>query len=257
VTQAGAPKLDAQTFRVHGALADARGRLRPRVLLEFLQEAAGRDAEARGAGMGRLRELGLGWMLLRLRVDVAAWPAAPEEVTVATWPTAFGRASAERDFEVQGAGGARRVRASSRWAVVDLVARRAVRLPEFIRALPVPTEGSLPFPAFPERDEKARPLGRRTIEVGRSDLDEVEHANNTRYLDWALSALPSGFEDGREIARLDLAFRREVRLGDRLTSEAFLFDTDLVLHELRPEAGGEPCASVVSRWRPRDTGKTA
>jgi acyl-CoA thioesterase FadM len=125
VTQARSTDvLHRQAFRVHSFDVDGRGRLLPQALLGFLQEAAGRNAEARGVGMSHLRERGLAWMLLRLVVSVAAWPAEQEEVTVATWPTHFGRASAERDFTVDDAGGRRLAAASSRWAVVDLAARR-------------------------------------------------------------------------------------------------------------------------------------
>ena len=250
--------LHRQAFRVHSFDVDGRGRLLPQALLGFLQEAAGRNAHARGAGMSHLRERGLAWMLLRLVVSVAAWPTEQEEVTVTTWPTHFGRASAERDFTIDDAAGRRRATASSRWAVVDLAARRAVRLPDFVRALSVGDGGSaLPFSPAAASDPRAPRLGEWAVEVGRSDLDVVGHANNTRYLEWALDALPLGFEDGREITGLDLTFRREARYGDRLTSRALLLEEDVVAHELRPLGGEQLCALVVSRWGPMSTGGRA
>ena len=103
-----------------------------------------------------------------------------------------------------------------------------------------------PLPSFPE---EAPVLGERTIEVRPADLDALGHANHVRFLEWAIEALPEGFDHGREIARLDLAFKREARQGDRLRTRAVLVEEDAVAHELRPEGGGETCALALTRWR--------
>ncbi len=220
-------------------------------LCGFLQEAAERDAHARGAGMDLLRARGLGWMLVRLVIEVAAWPAEQEEVTVSTWPTGFGGATAERHFRVVSLQGRRLAEASSRWAVVDLAARRVVRVPEDIRRLPiVPKRVPVSLDLLPSFPEEALVLGERTIEVCPADLDALGHANHVRFLEWALGALPEGFDHGREIARLDLAFKREARQGDRLRTRAVLVEEDAVAHELRPDAGGETCVLALTRWRP-------
>jgi acyl-CoA thioesterase FadM len=126
-----------QTFTVRSFDVDPQGRLVPRVLCAYLQDAAGGDASHRGAGMGELMALGLAWVLQRLLVEVDAWPVEGTKVAVTTWPTRFGGAAAERDFTVEDGHGRPLARATSRWAVVDLAARRAVRLPESLRKLAV------------------------------------------------------------------------------------------------------------------------
>lgn len=172
-----------QTFRVHSFETDARARLAPAALCAFLQESACRHAQDLGAGMGRLLEQGLAWMLQRLWVEVDTWPTEGDEIVVATWPTRFGGAAAERSFVVTDAAGCHFARASSRWAVVDLRARRAIRLPDFIRRLPVTESVAVSTGAIPDVPGGSPLLGQKHLQVRHTDLDVVGHANNTRYVE--------------------------------------------------------------------------
>lgn len=239
-------------FRVHSFDADERRRLTPRSLCAFLQEAAGRDADRRGAGMGHLLERGLAWMLQRLVVEVATWPAEQDEVTVATWPIRFGGAAAERAFTVEDGNGGRRARATSRWAVVDLEARRAVRLPDFIRAIPVGDGDAEPaMGPTPRMAEGAPLLLERPLEVRRADLDVVGHANNTRYVEWGLESVPDDWHEAHELAAFDVLFRREAGRGDVLVSRTHLAAEDSLVHVLHMAPAGEALATMGTRWRRR------
>jgi acyl-ACP thioesterase len=241
-----------QAFRVHSFDADERRRLAPRSLCAFLQEAAGRDADRRGAGMGHLLDRGLAWMLQRLVVEVLAWPAEQEEITVATWPTRFGGAAAERAFTVEDGRGRRRAQATSRWAVVDLQARRAVRLPDFIRAIPVGEDQlDVATGPVPQAPKEAPLLAERPLEVRRADLDVVGHANNTRYVEWGLEAVPDAWHEAHELATFDVAFRREAARGDVLRSRTYLAAEDALVHTLHLAPDGEALAAMATRWRRR------
>jgi acyl-ACP thioesterase len=139
--------------------------------------------------------------------------------------------------------------------MVDLQARRAVRLPAFVRALPVASErvSVRLLPAL-ERPPEAPLLAEAGVEVKSSDLDQLGHANSVRYLVWALATLPPAWNEEWEIGRLDLSFRREARGGDRLRCRAYRVGDELVVHEIGPEppkGGGEICALVSTRWRRR------
>lgn len=242
-----------QTFSVHSFDVDSDGRLAPRALCAFLQEAAGRDAAQRGVGMAELMARGLAWVLQRLVVVVDEWPEEGSIVTVSTWPTRFGGATAERGFTVEDGNGRPLTRAASRWAVADLAARRAVRLPEFMRRLPT---GGIPpvleLPPFPAREANLAVLGERTLVVRRADLDRVGHANNTRYVEWGLEAVPDEWSKTRVLSGFDIVYRREALYGDTLETGALTTDDGLRLsHELRLLPSQEPLAELVTRWRPR------
>ncbi len=237
------------TIRVHEA--DPAGVLPLAALCALLQEAAWRSAERLGVGAMRLREAGLAWVLHRLRVAVAAAPRRGDAVTVTTWPKRFDRAFALRDFEVHDAAGRRIGAATSRWLVVDLGTRRVVRLPDFVRSVPV-TERAEAL-AF----EDAEPLPpeeivtERRFEVRRSDLDLAGHVNHTRLVDWALEAVPDAvFEDYRA-SSLDIVFRHEARYGDAVVARSATMaagESVACGHSLVRAADGQELARARSRW---------
>ena len=241
--------LHRQTFRVHSFETDPAARLAPAALCAFLQEAAGRHAQALGVGMSSLMEQDLAWMLHRLHVEIEGWPVEQDEIVVETWPTRLSGAVAGRAFRVSGAAGRELARAASRWAVVDLRSRRAVRLTEAMRRLPVGEAPGLELGAAPEVETNAPVLGEARLRVGRADLDVVGHANNTRYVEWALEAVPDEWTSGRELAAFDVVFRREARRGDSVLARAVRLDDQRLGHELTlPDERGV-LATLETRWR--------
>ena len=232
---------------------DPDGFLAPRVLCAFLQEAAGRDAARRGVGMDELMARGFAWVLQRLVLAVDEWPREGAVVAVSTWPTRLGGATAERDFIAVDAAGRPVARAASRWAVADLAARRAVRLPAFLRGLPIEaSEAALEILPFVARPADALLLGERILEVRRGDLDLVGHANNTRFIEWGMDAVPDEWLRTRALAGLDVVYRHEAMKGDTVASCAFVAGGDALLsHELLLASSDKPLADLVTHWRPR------
>jgi acyl-ACP thioesterase len=244
--------LHRQDFPVHSYEVDTEGRLAPRALCAFLQEAAGGDAARGGYTMERLAADGLAWVIQWMRVEVERYPARGETVTVTTWARPFGRALAFREFDVVDGSGARVAVGTSRWAVVDLEARRLVRLPEFVRRSPVPDR--LPVldraPATLEPVEPAQV--ERRFEVRRGDLDMVRHVNNTRYVEWALETVPDEVQEGRRPSAFEIAFRREAVYGDTVVSRTRRKEEDghpSFAHVLGTGGDGAELARAASIWR--------
>lgn len=244
--------IHREGFRVASYDVDPAERLAPRALCAFLQETAGRDVARRGFGMRLLIDRGLAWVLQRLTVEVARWPEAGEEIGVETRARGFTRAVAERDFRVTDAAGQELARATSRWAVVDFEARRAVRLPEGVADLPAgplhelaPPEGGIPDADPPDLEER--------FGVRHGDLDVVGHVNNTRYVEWALETVPDEVQEACRPSAFEIAFRREAVYGDTVVARTRRLDGDGGLafaHELRADGGGSELARASSVWRP-------
>jgi acyl-ACP thioesterase len=251
--------LHRQDFPVHSYEVDTEGLLAPRALFAFLQEAAGGDAARGGYTMERLAQDGLVWMIQWMRVEVARYPARGETLAVTTWARRLDRALAWREFEVGDAGGTPVAVGTSRWAVVDLQARRLVRLPEFVRRSPVPDRP----PALdrgPSTLEPAEPAElERRFEVRRGDLDTVRHVNNTRYVEWALETVPDDVREGWRPSAFEIAFRREGTYGDAVVARTRRLGGDgetAFAHELRSAAGGHELARAMSHWRRLPDGGT-
>ena len=80
-----------------------------------------------------------------------------------------------------------------------------------------------------------RPELERRFEVRRGDLDALGHVNNTRYVEWALDAVPDEVLDGLHPAGVDVEFRREALPGDVVLSRTARAPGDGIAfaHELR------------------------
>jgi acyl-ACP thioesterase len=244
--------LHRQDFPVHSYEVDAEGLLAPRALFAFLQEAAGGDAARGGYTMERLADEGLVWVIQWMRVEVERYPGRGETLAVTTWARPFGRALAFREFDVVDGSGARVAVGTSRWAVVDLAARRLVRLPEFVRRSPVP-DRPLALDREPVALEPAEPAGlERRFEVRRGDLDMVRHVNNTRYVEWALETVPDEVQEGCRPSAFEIAFRREAVYGDTVVARTRRLAVDgdpAFAHELRADGKGHELARAASVWR--------
>jgi medium-chain acyl-[acyl-carrier-protein] hydrolase len=246
--------LHRQDFLVHSYEVDAAGFLAPRALCAFLQDAAGGDAARAGYTMERLAVEQLVWVIQWMRVEVERYPRRGEALTVTTWARRFDRAIAWREFDVVDGSRARVATGTSRWAVMDLAARRLVRLPEFVRRCPVPDRPPA-LDRAPSTLEPAEPAGQeRRFEVRRGDLDTVRHVNNTRYVEWALETVPDDVQESCWPEAFEIAFRREAVHGDtvvartrRLAGEA----GPAFAHELRAHGTGHELARAASVWRPR------
>jgi medium-chain acyl-[acyl-carrier-protein] hydrolase len=240
-----------QSFLVASYDVDPGGRLQPRALCAFMQEAAGQDIAGRGFSMRRLIDGGRAWVLHRLRVEVREWPRMGQGLTVETRPRRFTGAIAERDFIVRSAAGDELAVATSRWAIVDFELRRPVRLPDEVRAIPARPLVALELgpAALPEPE----PAGiERRYEVRRGDLDVVRHVTNTRYVEWALESVPDGILDTHECAGFEIVFRRESGLGASIVSRSRELPGDFPAHSFAHglAANGEELARAESRWRP-------
>jgi acyl-ACP thioesterase len=244
--------LHHQDFPVHSYEVDTEGLLTPRALFAFLQEAAGGDAARGGYTMERLAEDGLVWMIQWMRVEIERHPRRGETLAVTTWARRLDRALAWREFDVVDASRARVAVGTSRWAVVDVEARRLVRLPEFVRRSPVPDRP----PALdrgPSTLEPAEPAElERRFEVRRGDLDTVRHVNNTRYVEWALETVPDDVQASSRPSAIEIAFRREATYGDAIVARTRRLAGDgetAFAHELRSDGTGHELARALSVWR--------
>lgn len=232
--------------------ADALGRASPGALFGALQDAAGAHADALGLGMDVLAAEGRAWVLTRLRLCVERWPQAGETLRLRTWPTSFGRAIATRDFLVEAESGAAIAVASSAWAVFDLEARAAVRLPaDWVTRLPAGEP-----PPLVELDRRlglgeAPPERAAALTVRRADVDRVGHLNHVRAIELVLEGTPEAVWTGARLAELDIAFRREARAGEALVSEGAELGPDTegrrrVEHRLR--RGEDVLVEARTRW---------
>ena len=191
-------------------------------LANWLQEAAGINADRLGFGENDLLPCGLTWVLTRLVLRIARLPRAGEKLRIHTWPSTLDRFG-HRGYEVYD--GAEKLIAvgGSAWSVMDIVGRAMAQLPDAL----VPKYPRAPRPCEPFACRviprlKADMAERCPLRVRRDDLDINGHVNNTRYLAWILETLPPapalvhGWKEPLMPRLVDITFRAESFPRDEL-----------------------------------------
>ncbi len=206
----------SQTYTTKWHDTDPAGYLRPSALLVYMQETGNLQCRASGCDLNRMfHEEGLGFLLSRIMIRVDEPLHAYEDIEVRTWcPTSRGLTflrcfSVLRDGKVV-------AEAASHWALMDMRARKLVRVSDFDRPFPVDEpidEETLPRRVHIPPKTEMDAVGERRIVY--SDLDFNNHMNNTRYPDMVCDFLPG--MDGRWVQTLSLSYLREAAYGDTLT----------------------------------------
>ena len=221
-------------------------------LCNYMQEAAGINADNLGWGIRTLQDEGLTWMLSRLTMNVSRYVPWGETVTVRTWPSGMkGRLIAKRCFQGFDEKGTELFRASSEWLYVDMKAQKIAKLPEsFADLVPPGTPGfELPdiggkFAHLPQVDGSVDILTRH------SDLDFNDHVNNVHYVEWILENVECKMENvelSRSPSDIDIVFRQAAKAGEALVSE-FCFDGEKTLHAIRRTSDNAILATAAMVW---------
>jgi acyl-ACP thioesterase len=243
-----------ETFTVDAAAGDDSELTRLWLVVDAMQEAAGRHAEKLGVGVRDLHAKGLTWVLARFHVQFTTIPPAGAAVHIGTWPTGRHRLFAVRDFLLRDGAGAEVLRATSAWALMNMATRRPARLdphlPVFIRHPErMVHDDFAPLPPVQDGGEPAR------FHAVAGDIDINDHVNNTVYLDWALRAIP-GPARRQTPQAMEAAFLGEARLGDEVLCRSecpAAEDRTVILQSLRDAGSGRELTRM--RWAFRKPAK--
>ncbi len=240
----GVPLVWTEPFSVRAYEVGPDERASVLTLCDLLQEAAGEHALASDREGFPLPGGGWStWVMSRLRLRVDRRPRMRERIEVETWPAALDGLRATRDFRVTGVGGEVLAAATSLWILIDVARRRPVRLPAAMDGFAVPDKPRAlrlgDPPDAPGETEHAR-----TFAVRHSDLDRVGHANNVRFVEWVLEALPD--LDG--LTEVEVLYRSEAVYGDAVASEVGPRVDGARAHRLSRERDGRTLALARTVW---------
>ena len=214
-----------QEFQIGAAGVDRYGRLKPSMLLLYIQEVAGVHGSAMGADYDTLAARNLFWAILRTKVQISRLPKLGETIRLETWPMPTTRVAYPRSVVAYDEAGHEVFRAISLWVLMDRTTRTMV----------IPAKSGLIFDGTIRGGELAVPgsLIPKTYEnrcsrtVRFTDLDRNGHMNNTRYFDWIADVLPSSFHQDHEMRELTICYLAEAREGDTLDMNWEIFDGNL------------------------------
>lgn len=214
------PKKDHHEVYVEPFHVDFTGRIFPSVLGNHLLNAAGNHSQRRGWGIGALNETRHTWVLSRLAIEMLEMPRQHEHICIDTWVESVMKLFTNRNFTIHRPDGTPLGYARSVWAMIDLDTRRPCDLlslydGDILRYVVDPKENLCPI-AGHGHFRFREPALVRTIDTHYSDVDVNGHINSVKYIEHILNLFaPQELEHG--IRRLEIAYKAEAYLGDRLS----------------------------------------
>lgn len=209
---------NAMTLEIPCYMTDSCYRLRASSFMDVAQVMAMEGSRSLGFGYDRLDPLNKAWVLYRMQFKFLRPVMWRDVVTVRTWHKGQDGLVFLRDYEMLGMDGNPSVIGTSSWIVLDTMKRSFVRnenLPEFISADPQCTDSVYDYPAqkvvFP-RGNVRRAAGVHTVAY--SDVDFVGHANNVKYVAWAMDCIDQETVSSRQVKEVIVNFNNESHLGD-------------------------------------------
>lgn len=209
-------KKTTQRLRVTCYDTDVAHYLKPGSFMDMAQEIAYVSADALGFGYDDLQRYGTAWVLSRMHVEFLQMPRWKDEVVLQTWHKGFEGPFYVRDFRMTGADGQTAIRATSSWLIIDLATRRLLRREHLADKLPLDTECHESAIEEPCGKVVMPPEGMEEIAEHRvtySDVDIVGHANNAKYIVWAMDCLDYDWVSGCRVRSLRINFNKEVLPG--------------------------------------------
>lgn len=201
-------------------MTDRYKRFKAVSFMEIAQEAAMKAAEPLGFGYDSLDQHHTVWVLSRFHIKFLDNPNWREDVELQTWHKGTSGLLFLRDFRLTNPDGTPRIIATSSWLVMDILERRLVR-PDRMEGI-VPADGQEFGDAVAEPAPKlvmpktAEPevIGKHKVVF--SDIDLNGHANNTKYVEWVLNALPEADVDST-LKELIINYNQELRPGEEVS----------------------------------------
>jgi medium-chain acyl-[acyl-carrier-protein] hydrolase len=239
------------TYRIRSYEVDCRNRLSILSMFSFMQESAGRHADALGVSIHQLHSENYTWLLSRLKIKIYSYPGWNSRVRISTWPSGTRRLFALRDFELASDDDHVVAAAVSAWLVLDIQKRRPVRISPFAERLK-PIEGdhiladSLDkLPGMDDCDHE------KNFIVRHRDLDINQHVNNVSFVEWVLESVPPIVLKTSVPAELEINFLAEAFYEDRIRAACQAMDScnTVFHHSLFRQQDGRELARARTVWR--------
>ena len=201
-----------QNFHIPCYNTDMSWRLKPAAFMDLAQEAANIHATKLGFGYDEMIGSKSAWVLSRMHVVFEDTPKWRDEVSFATWHKGLNRLFFLRDFLMADKDGNPKIKATTSWLVINLETRRLVRDPKLLDEGTVCSDNVLEEPAdkvVMPKDVQPQLIVEHVVSY--SDLDMNGHANNARYMQWAMDAVNYEISSVKPVKEFTINFNHEVK----------------------------------------------
>lgn len=202
-------------WEIYFSQCDPTAKLKLTELANLFQLTASEHAVSAGLGFFDLQEYNHSWVLNRMRIEIDELPTWNDLIDVKTWVEILKGAKSIRDFTLE-KDGQKLLGCSSLWAIFNTVKRR----PDILQ---IDTSTIERYPDLKATDVPNSVLNQdfqdSTIipyKVKFSDVDMINHVNNTKYLEWCLDTIDPSIMLEHRVKAIDMNFLRELSYNDEV-----------------------------------------
>ena len=212
--------------------AGAGGVIKPRSMVDCLQDTADMAASELKADVHSVMDRGFAWVLVHVKMSADRWPELGEVITVRTWHNVNDGLYTFRAFDLRSDDGKALMNGSTSWLLLDLARSRPVKPVKNMSQIFILDGNENPhvsseFTELPrETSENAH---KKNFEVRLHDLDANDHVNNAVYIEWAVESVPQEVSMNYQLSGWDVNYRKGAYLGDKVivsTQEDPIYDNN-------------------------------
>ena len=202
-----------ENYRINSHDCDSSGKVRPSLILRYMQETANLQLRALGPTRDELLRDDRAFILSRINMSIYANLYAYENITVSSWACESRGVSFNRCYQIR-SNGELIAEAASVWGLIGISDRKIYRVEDVILGFDTdePLEIDTPKRVRIPRDIPLSLVGERPIVY--SDLDVNQHMNNTNYPDMLCDFIPDAVN--KRMLNISISFAGEAKLGETL-----------------------------------------
>jgi len=225
---------------------------RPGAILESMQETAGEHSAMLGLSRAVMDDIGIAWVLSRVKAAFERQPKAGEILTVETYPTPNRHLFFPRTHIFRDEAGVQVGAANSLWMLLDVASRRVTNSDFVLERMPDNRElkSVLGMPATVRPLEGDKRSAMLTPQF--TEFDPNHHVNNTKYMDWCMNALGLEYLQENWIQSFDINYDAEILPGSEVRTELACADGRFSFLGFEGEKTAEINAGYFSTYRAED-----
>lgn len=191
---------------------DFKGHITVPSMCEYAVNAIGQNIRIEGYGVDVMKRERRAWVLLRSAFEIDQRPGLYEKFDITVWPVAGNGITYNRCVSFTNDKGQEIGRGTTEWCIIDLESRRPL-FPELDLS---GIDKCIPCRS-PRRIKEFIPEAIESRKIVYSDCDLNGHLSNIRYVDMLYDMLPENIINSPAPVRLDINYRHEVRLGEKMS----------------------------------------
>ncbi|MDN5203223.1 thioesterase [Fulvivirgaceae bacterium BMA10] len=205
-----------EQYKVKSYETDYSGCLKLGALFNYFQDAAWNHATHLKAGQKDLENIGLIWVLHKIKINVTDYPKWQDCIALETWPSNKDHLYAFRDFVMLDGNQNALAAGTSSWLLLNTDSRRPQKIDTLKDPIPVIKDKQALIDPLNKLNGHAALTGIMERRISYSDIDINEHVNNAKYIEWIEDCISEYLFEKLRIKELQVNFLAEVKFGQTL-----------------------------------------